>query len=277
LNIFIKILILLITVFQMNNALAADPGPANRQAIAQKDLNAAVAVAMKWLELLDNQKYRDAYALLDRQIKSVMSEEAWCKDKEASHKTYGKAISRNKLSAAYRDEIIGLKQGGDYIEIQYESAFERYKGTLCEIIIMTAENKGWRPNSSHTISLSTRKFKKLQSYFTVRQNKKTALTRLSQKDMDRLLGTWEGKAIYSSNMLDFRFEMSKDGSFTGFFSVPGGTELPITDMGMMDGSFVCTIRPVLAEFKGEVTDKKIQGALISAIYPDESITLKKIE
>jgi len=261
----------------MNNALAADPTPANRPAIAQKDLDAAVAIAMNWLNLLDNQKYKDAYALLDQQIKSVMSEEVWCKDKEASYKTYGKATSRNKLSAEYRDEIIGLKQGGEYIEIQYETAFERYKGTLCEIIIMTAENREWRPNSSHTISLSTKKFKKLQSYFTIRQNKKTALTRLSQKDMDRLLGTWQGKTISPSTDLVFRFEMSKDGAFTGFFFVPGAVELPVTDMGMMDGSFVCTIRPVLAEFRGRLTDKKIDGELISAIYPDASLTLKKRE
>jgi hypothetical protein len=290
---FIKILVLLITIFQINNVLAADSSPSQKRSITKKDIDDAAAIAMKWLELLDNQKYKEAYALLDtqskveiREVYSLMAKqsgaeatgEQWCKDQEIAYLSYGKTASRKKLSAEVKDEIIGFKEGGDYIEVQFKTTFENHEQTFNEIVIMTAENKEWKPSIHLITSSQIRRYKKLQSFFNIRENEKIFLAKLSQKDMNKLLGSWQGKGTYGG-ILVFQFKMSKDGEFTGVLSFADreGYEVPITDIGMSNGRFVCTIKGLLAKFTGKLTDKEIVGEMVSTVYPDTSLTLTKGE
>lgn len=113
----------------------------------------------------------------------------------------------------------------------------------------------------------------------------------SKKDMDTLLGTWNGKSVspedaaveLPSSICVIRFEMSEKGEFTGIMSAPemrGIPDAPITDMGIRDGIFSFKIAGGVREFKGKLTDKKIVGELTFPSIPEaeaQSVTFKKGE
>jgi len=108
--------------------------------------------------------------------------------------------------------------------------------------------------------------------------------------MDKLLGTWHGKMVPAAGAtvvgaiptFVFRFEMSKKGEFTGFVDLPdyGAKDIPIDNMGIVDGSFIFEIPSFKADFKGKLADKEIVGELKNkavANAPSDSLTLIKGE
>jgi len=112
---------------------------------------------------------------------------------------------------------------------------------------------------------------------------------LSRKDMDMLLGTWQGKPVMPEGVMVsgelptylFQFEMSEQGEFTGTFTMAemGMQGQRLTDMGVSDGIFTFKIGE-MQKFKGDLTDKEIVGVLKfmgDANFPGESLTLVKGE
>jgi hypothetical protein len=109
-------------------------------------------------------------------------------------------------------------------------------------------------------------------------------TVLSQKDMGKLLGTWQGKPIPSNNYIGliptlvFRFEMSKKGEFTGVMIMPeiGRPDMPLSDMEMSHGNFIFKIPDMKSVFIGKLGDYEIIGKLNMG-GPSQSLILKKGE
>jgi hypothetical protein len=85
----------------------------------------------------------------------------------------------------------------------------------------------------------------------------------SKKDMDTLLGSWNGKLTIPEVTVVFRFEMSDKGEFVGFSDWPdnGGYGAPFTDVEISDGNLSLKIPDVPAEFSGKFTDNEIAGKL----------------
>lgn len=96
---------------------------------------------------------------------------------------------------------------------------------------------------------------------------------LSKEDMEMLLGEWHGKPIpevpeglpdrvVDTNTYLFRFEMSEQGEFKGYYAIPdyGFPDEPLTDMGVSDGIFYFKIRGG-RQFTGKLTSKEIAGKL----------------
>ena len=103
---------------------------------------------------------------------------------------------------------------------------------------------------------------------------------LSKKDMDKLLGAWNGKLTIPGGSLTvvFRFEMTEKGEFAGFLDSPdqGGYGIPVTDMEMSDGSLSLKIPNIKGEYKGKFTDNAIVGEFKQLGMP-LPLTLKKGE
>jgi hypothetical protein len=104
----------------------------------------------------------------------------------------------------------------------------------------------------------------------------------SKKDMDTLLGSWNGKLAIPGGTLTaiFRFEMSQKGEFVGFSDWPdnGGYGAPIADMEISDGNLSLKIPIINGEYKGKFTDNKIIGELRKPEIPVPlPLTLEKGE
>jgi hypothetical protein len=110
---------------------------------------------------------------------------------------------------------------------------------------------------------------------------------LSKEDMNKLLGKWHGKPALPEGAMGnivtpehvFVFEMSDKGEFSGSVSFPdfGGPNMPINDMGMSDGEFLCTIPGFQGKFIGKIADGKIVGELKHTQGPALTLILEKGE
>jgi|GEM_PF-556753 len=103
---------------------------------------------------------------------------------------------------------------------------------------------------------------------------------LSKKDMDKLLGSWNGKITIPGGSLTvvFRFERTEKGEFVGFTDSPdqGGFGIPVTEMGMSDGILILKISTIQGEYKGKLGENEIAGELKQAGMT-MPLTLKKGE
>jgi len=103
---------------------------------------------------------------------------------------------------------------------------------------------------------------------------------LSQKDMDKLLGSWNGKFTIPGGSLTvvFRFERTEKGEFKGFLDSPdqGGFGIPVTDMEMSEGNLILKISSIRGEYKGKLSDNEIIGEF-SQLGNPLSLNLKKGE
>ena len=111
---------------------------------------------------------------------------------------------------------------------------------------------------------------------------------LPKNDMDRLLGTWQGKPVlpqgsqFSGEIPTylFRFETTETGDFKGSFEMPEIVQppTPIINIDVNDNIF--TFKGLFIEFKGKLSGNEIVGEIK---YPDApkaptlSLTLKKGE
>jgi hypothetical protein len=123
--------------------------------------------------------------------------------------------------------------------------------------------------------------------------KATGKSILSKTDMDKLVGTWQGKTVFPEGVKSnvpmytyiFRFEMSNNGELTGVATVPdtGMPEMPVTDMTISNGILNFKLPNLQMEFKGKLGDKEMVGELKpirekhSDGPPPMSLTLKKGE
>jgi hypothetical protein len=86
---------------------------------------------------------------------------------------------------------------------------------------------------------------------------------LAKKDMDKLMGSWNGKLTFPGGSLTivFRFERTEKGEFVGFLDSPdqGGFGIPVTDMEMSEGTLTLKISSIRGEYKGKISDNEIVG------------------
>lgn len=233
---FIKIFVLLITVFQINHVIAAENITGTWQGKLVTGPGAEIGI-----QFIINQEANGAYSAT---IDSLNSDEL--KNIKADSVVYNAGVLKmevNELSGAYEGVLKDGKIEGDWKQ----------------------------EGQSFPLSLSP-----------------YVKTGLSKKDMDNLMGTWHGKIVLPEGataaqeppMFVFRFEMSESGEFAGFVDLPdyGTKDIPIINMGIVDGSIIFEIPNFRSEFKGKIGDAEIVGELknkVVANAPTESLTLVK--
>jgi len=103
---------------------------------------------------------------------------------------------------------------------------------------------------------------------------------LSKKDMEKLLGAWNGILTIPGGSLTvvFRFEMTKEGELAGFLDSPdqGGYGIPVNDIEMSESSLSLKISSIKAQYKGKVVGNEIVGDFTQLGSPNP-LSLKKGE
>lgn len=86
---------------------------------------------------------------------------------------------------------------------------------------------------------------------------------LSKEDKERLLGEWHGQLVIPTGPLTavFRFEMTEEDEFVGFYDSPdlGALGMQMTDMGMSDDNLTFKLPSQQAKYKGKLTGNEMVG------------------
>ena len=103
----------------------------------------AIDTAQVWLELVDNEKYKESWEEAAEYFKSAISKEKWQETIGAVRKPLGKNISRKLKSQRYTTSLPGVPDG-EYVVIQYKTSFENKKLVIETITPMLDKDNSWR-------------------------------------------------------------------------------------------------------------------------------------
>ena len=103
----------------------------------------AVESAEAWLKLVDQGKYGDAWDSASKYLKDAVSKEDFAKSLTPARKPLGNVKSRELKSKQYATSLPGAPDG-QYVVIQYKTAFENKKAGVETITPMLDKDKKWR-------------------------------------------------------------------------------------------------------------------------------------
>jgi hypothetical protein len=103
----------------------------------------AVESAEAWLKLVDEGKYGDAWDSAAEYLKIAVSREDFAKSLAAARKPLGSVKSRELKSKQYATSLPGAPDG-EYVVIQFKTAFENKKSAVETITPMLDKDKKWR-------------------------------------------------------------------------------------------------------------------------------------
>ena len=103
----------------------------------------AVAAAEAWLKLVDQGKFGDAWDAAADYLKKAVSKEDFAKSLTAARKPLGSVKSRDLKSKQYATSLPGAPDG-EYVVIQFKTAFENKKSAVETITPMLDKDKKWR-------------------------------------------------------------------------------------------------------------------------------------
>ena len=104
---------------------------------------AAVAVAEKWLALIDEGKYAESWKEAAEYFKAAVKQEQWEQSLQVVRKPLGKLVSRKVKSASYKTSLPGAPDG-EYVVIQFETSFENKKSSIETVTPMMDKDGKWR-------------------------------------------------------------------------------------------------------------------------------------
>ena len=103
----------------------------------------AVESVEAWLKLVDQAKYGDAWGSAAEYLKNAVSKEDFGKSLTAARKPLGSVKSRELKSKQYATSLPGAPDG-EYVVIQFKTAFENKKSAVETITPMLDKDKKWR-------------------------------------------------------------------------------------------------------------------------------------
>ncbi len=125
-------------LFLAAGAVGADSGPDT----AAKE-KAAVASAEKWLALVDGGQYAESWKAAAAYFRNAVRSEQFAESMQGLRQPLGKVVDRKVKSQAYTTSLPGAPDG-EYVVIQFATAFENKK-TAVETITPLLEKDGqWR-------------------------------------------------------------------------------------------------------------------------------------
>ena len=104
---------------------------------------AATEAAKKWLALVDEGKYAESWKASSEIFRGAITSEKWDQALQGIRKPLGKVVSRKALNAIYTTSVPGAPEG-EYVTIQFETAFENKAGAVETITPMLEKDGGWR-------------------------------------------------------------------------------------------------------------------------------------
>ncbi|MGH7021912.1 MAG: DUF4019 domain-containing protein [Brevundimonas sp.] len=104
----------------------------------------AVGAAQAWVALLDKQQWNESWRTAGTAFKTQVTPDAWAANIRSVRETVGPVASRVEQSATRTTTLPGAP-AGDYVVIQYQTAFGNKSGAI-ETIALMREGSDWKVN-----------------------------------------------------------------------------------------------------------------------------------
>ena len=106
------------------------------------DESDAQQAALKWLKLLDDGDYAEAFEWEAQDFRMSRSQSQFVRYMQARRAPFGRALSRRFVGAASLRQFAGVPEG-NYQSLVFKTAFEGKSSTL-ERVILIKQPAGWR-------------------------------------------------------------------------------------------------------------------------------------
>lgn len=103
----------------------------------------AVKAAEAWFKLVDGGQYKESWSEAANFFKERVKEEDWIKMIDLARKPFGEVVERKLLKASYATELPGAPDG-EYVVIQFQTAFSKKKNSIETITPMKDADGQWR-------------------------------------------------------------------------------------------------------------------------------------
>jgi len=110
---------------------------------SEEKVAAAVAAARTWLGLVDEGIYGDSWKTAAAYFKSAITKEKWVQMLTAVRNPLGRLVSRELSSKTYMQSLPGAPDG-EYVVIQFKTAFENKKSAIETVTPMLDSDGEWR-------------------------------------------------------------------------------------------------------------------------------------
>lgn len=106
------------------------------------DETAARDAAGRWLRLLDDGDYEDAFEWEAQDFRMAHTQKQFVRYMQARRQPFGKALGRKPIGSARIRKFVGVPEG-NYVSIIFKTAFEN-KSETAERVILVRQSVGWR-------------------------------------------------------------------------------------------------------------------------------------
>ncbi len=107
------------------------------------DEQAAIGAASNWLILVDKEQYGQSWTQAAQYFKDAVKKGQWESQVKVVRDPLGKVLSRKLKSSQYAKTLPGAPDG-EYVVIQYETAFEKKNKALETITPMKESSGEWK-------------------------------------------------------------------------------------------------------------------------------------
>lgn len=106
------------------------------------DENEARTAAMRWLQLLDDGDYAEAFEFEAQDFRMYRTQSQFVRLMQARRAPFGKTIDRKFIGAAHVEKFVGAPEG-NYESVLFKTNFE-HKNPTAERVILIKQTVGWR-------------------------------------------------------------------------------------------------------------------------------------
>jgi len=103
----------------------------------------AVSAAEKWLKIVDAGEYAASWKEAAELFRNAVKPEQWEQSMQAVRKPLGKLVSRKVQTKTYKTSLPGAPDG-EYVVIQFKTAFENKKTAVETVTPMMDKDGKWR-------------------------------------------------------------------------------------------------------------------------------------
>jgi len=116
----------------------------HREARAEKRAHetAARSAAARWLNLLDQGDYQEAFEWEAQDFRMSRTQAQFVRYMQARRAPFGRAIGRKFIGAANVRKLVGVPEG-NYVSVLFKTQFEK-KSETAERVILVEQEAGWR-------------------------------------------------------------------------------------------------------------------------------------
>ena len=104
--------------------------------------NAARAAALRWLTMLDNGDYEQAFEWEAQDFRMARTQAQFVRYMQARRAPFGHALGRKFIGAANIHKFVGVPEG-NYVSVLFKTDFEK-KSETAERVILVEQEVGWR-------------------------------------------------------------------------------------------------------------------------------------